>query len=216
MRINELITPRELTKTTAKPHEPELTARQERNIDYEQPGWGKFSRGQSDPKDPFLYKKKSHLPVELKDDAYYQYIQAAKEHMKSNPYFPRVYKIALHQDPNGKVKPEYNIEQLHTDLADPEGNIDVSHGRDIDAAIAERILYTVPENLNVNGLAMYLDSVARKQDYSNIRDKKLVQALELINQVVAQGHFQWDLHNENLALRLTPHGPQLVLMDPIS
>jgi hypothetical protein len=66
-------------------------------------------------------------------------------------------------------------------------------------------------------IASEVNKAAAWDDYANIKDKKLKQALMLIADII-RDHPDWnvDLHQGNIRVRGSSLGPHLVLMDPIS
>lgn len=220
MRINELITPQEIEKKSYKDFNPNISRQNQASIELDRENYGRFSKGSQDPKDPHAFNKRALKPLALEKDAYYNYIQAAKPLMQSNPYFPRVYKITVNKDRLGQTKPIYSMEKLHPDIINPEGDIQRwAHEQQVQAiqAVADRMFTNPPDfNGSKGNLGIYLMQIAKSGDYSDIKDSKLKQALEVVANVQAKGNFRWDLHSANLAFRLTRFGPQLVLMDPLS
>lgn len=220
MKIFEIIEPQELEKKSYKNFNPEISRQTQASIELDRPNYGRYSKGTQDPTDPHQFRKTPHQPLELAKDAYYNYVQAIKPLMQSNPYFPRVYKITVAKDKQGQTKPSYSLETLHPNIVNPEGDIvRIDHEQQVQAlqAVADRMFHNAPEfNGSKGSLGKYIEQLATTGDYSNVKDSKLKQALTLTAQVLAKGGFKWDLHAGNLAFRLTSFGPQLVLMDPIS
>lgn len=220
MKIFEIIEPDEVEKISSKKFNPKMSARTQSYVDQEREGYGKFSKAGPDTEDPLIFAKDMHEPLALDRDAYYNYVKAASPFMKSNPYFPRVYKITVHKDKLGQTKPSYNLEKLHPSIVNPEGDIErISHEQQVQAldAVADRMFNKPLEfNGSKGDLGKYLEKLVTSGDYSNIKDSKLQQALELMASVREKGNFRWDLRSENIAFRLTSFGPQLVFMDPLS
>jgi hypothetical protein len=66
-------------------------------------------------------------------------------------------------------------------------------------------------------ISQQLRKAVQRSNYTNIRDDQLKEALMLIDKIIEE-HPGWneDLHIENIRIRGSSTGPQLVLMDPIS
>ena len=220
MKITEIIEPQEVEKKSYRDFNPDISRQTQASIELDRDNYGRYAKGTPDRKDPLTFRKTPHQPSKLEQDAYYQYVKAAAPLMKSNPYFPRVYKITVNKDSLGQTKPSYNLETLHPNIVNPQGDQQqIAHEQQVQAleAVMDRMFVEVPKlQTGKSGLGRYLETIAQEQDYSNVKDPKLVQALELINSVAEKGSFNWDLHAGNIAFRLTSFGPQLVLMDPLS
>ena len=52
-------------------------------------------------------------------------------------------------------------------------------------------------------------------EYDEIRDPLLAQALKAIREIAQQGDFSPDIHPENVMIRPTSVGPQMVITDPL-
>lgn len=112
MRINEIIQSRE--RTAELPitwDKKELIRKHEDALNTNNKSAGYYSQGY-EVKDPFMYGKVAHLPTNLQMDGFYQYVQAIKPIMDSNPYVPRIYSIKLMKDRNEQIRPDYRMEKL--------------------------------------------------------------------------------------------------------
>lgn len=212
MRIFEIMKPTIVVKQQDKPFNMDkLNKAAEKHLSKDDASV--FSKGKQDPKDPFMFNKTSLLPSNLKDDAYYNYIKAAKSYMNRNPYFPRVYDITLTKDSEGRIIPKYSIEKLidAEHWSDDEGNLPYN---ETNKAMLEKLFVNPPKVGNVED---YLNKALKQNDFSNIKDELLINALALIKKVKESNpKFNYDLHGNNTRYRLGPMGPQLVLMDPLS
>ena len=65
-------------------------------------------------------------------------------------------------------------------------------------------------------MAYSLKDAVRENNYDNIKDSKLIEALKLI-QNIKESHsdFAYDIRAPNIMIRRTPVGNQLVLTDPL-
>lgn len=184
------------------------------------PGW--YSGGQTNPRDPHEFVKKPHLTTLMDQDAYYTYIKEIRDLKREgyhNPFFPQVYNIDITQDPKGNQRPRYRIEKLQ-------------RGEDFSfealLGLYERLFYDEFDQRELEGvsnrsyavwreIARQVDRAVEHSNYTNIRDDQLEEALLLINRII-QENPEWnvDLHMNNIRVRGSRTGPQLVLMDPIS
>lgn len=196
-----------------------------------------------DDEDPFLVRKKhltpKHDPEET--DGFYVYLNKIKNKMAENPFFPRVYEVEKHYDSapgnewsksriNSKVEKLFPLSQLthamQDILADQLFDVDTfisylssnAATRDLYGdSIADIKEYAEKRNLTLN-LGVFIVFLRKIKYYNEniwaplIKNKKLKEALNLIldsKRIV-------DLHFDNIMFRRTPHGPQLVLSDPLS
>ena len=189
------------------------------------PRSGLFAHGYEDPDDPFMFRKKNHLPGKtLSKDAYFQYVKTIAPHIKSNPFLPRIYEVRIEKDPTGDEQPEYTLEKL-------------VHLEDVNLQTLKSVCYSIFGNneqeienfittkqcinLLIDGLetAFYSNESARRTAGSgqiSVTNKKLLQALSIIKKVRdTNSLYGLDLHQENMMLRITPVGAQLVLTDPL-
>jgi len=187
---------------------------------------GSYAYG-STTKDPHIFTKKSYYPSDLDYDAYYKYIETAMAFMKSNPYFPRVYNVKLITDKNGRIKTSYNIETLKgPEEFSPESILAMGKRmiKELKAEIEDiKNRYGRIEFDDIYLSKWIFDEIVneiygavRMRDFDNIKDKKLIDAIQLIRDVIDSGnHFADDISTNNVMLRGTSQGPQLVLADPI-
>lgn len=185
-----------------------------------QPGW--YSGGQTNPRDPHEFIKKPHLTAKLDKDAYYKYVMEIRELKQQgyhNPFFPQVYNVDITQDPKGNQRPRYRIEKLQPGDSYPEETL---------IGMYERLFNDEFDMRNLEGttnksyavwreIANQVNRAVERSNYTNIRDDQLIEALMLIDRII-QENPEWnvDLHVNNIRIRGSGMGPQLVLMDPIS
>jgi hypothetical protein len=162
--------------------------------------------------DPALIVKVERKPTDPATNAYYQYVRAIQPLMSNNPYLPRIYVADSFKTEKG-VRFAYTMERLY------DAYKAVSHIHpDLFKSFANRLFVNPPDTESSRSIyggwtnvIREINHVVRQGDYSNIRDRKLVQACQLINQL-KQGI---DLHSGNLMIRYTGVGPQIVITDPV-
>jgi hypothetical protein len=182
-------------------------------------GW--YSGGMTNPRDPHEFVKKPHLTAKLDQDAYYTYvmeIRKLKQQGYQNPFFPQVYNVDITQDTKGNQRPRYRIEKLQSGYSDyPPEALEGLYERlfsdelQVDSSFNNRSYAIWYE------ISLQLRRAVQRSNYTNIRDDQLIEALMLIGKIIEE-HEGWneDLHVENIRIRGSRTGPQLVLMDPIS
>lgn len=185
-----------------------------------QPGW--YSGGQTNPRDPHEFIKKPHLTALLDQDAYYRYVMEIRDLKREgyhNPFFPQVYNINIVQDPKGNQRPRYRIEKLQQGDTFSEQALIGMYNRlfydEFDTNItdmASNASYAVWREI-----AREVNRAVERSNYTNIRDDQLMEALVLIDRIIQENPgWNVDLHVNNIRVRGSSVGPQLVLMDPIS
>ncbi len=184
------------------------------------PGW--YSGGQTNPRDPHEFVKKPHLTTLMDEDAYYTYIMEIRDLKRQgyhNSFFPQVYNIDITQDPKGNQRPRYRIEKLQKgedfSFEALVGLYERLFMNEVNINAYEK--FSNPEFTIWSDMARELTRAVERSNYTNIRDDELKEALMLISKIVDE-HDNWnvDLHANNIRVRGSRTGPQLVLMDPIS
>ena len=219
MRIDEIIQPQEIERSLSTPFNVQKMGKRP-NYDT----GGAYATGTKDPGDPHLYRKKLRMPSDLANDAYYQYIKECSPYMKSNPYFPRVYKVIFRKFKQGYIKPEYHIESLLTiDEANKQVgaeellNIICEKVYD-EVHLASRLEQYADTGLSIRTVLWDIERVAGgRLPPSIFKDEKLNEAIQLI-QVLKESNpvFSFDMHEGNFMVRFGPGGPQLVITDPLA
>lgn len=150
-------------------------------------------------------------------DPYPAYVDAVlrQKLADSNPYFPRIYQV------QSGDKPVYNMERLQplTSLDD-----------ETLFALGERLIddewvnwenwrsFKKSDPKSWSGahvITAPMNWVLHGQSPSHIRDPLLKQALLKIQQIAQQTNSNPDIHPENVMIRPTSVGPQIVLTDPL-
>jgi len=196
---------------------------QERGYDKNQgQGQGWYSGGQTNPRDPHEFVKKPHLTTLLDQDAYYTYVEeirALKQQGYQNRFFPQVYNVDITQDTKGNQRPRYRIEKLQDGTRYPEETLIGVYERLFnDEFDMERIdSYSNKSWAIWSEIANECNRAVERSDYANIQDDELQEALLLIDRIIRDNpDWNVDLHVNNIRIRGSSQGPQLVLMDPIS
>jgi len=185
-------------------------------------GSGNFSKVRT-TSDPHLVKKSS---VETttgnpeKDDSYWDFIDfLLKNKLWENPYFPRVYKktsmhgkedTSHHSVVMEKLEPISNAE--HDDLlAIIRKSFNEKGREEIKNRYSEERGYKLPDSI-----AKILDDAVHRGNLSFIKDEQLEKALKILNLYAKHSKVGVDIHSENIMVRRTPVGLQLVISDPFS
>ena len=225
MRIDEIITPQE--KVTQTPKTWAMSdLRQLRSAALNTKTSGYFSKG-FETDDPFMYGKQAHMPSNLLYDGYYQYVQAIKPIMDSNPYVPRVYSIKLQRDQQGYVRPIYKMEKL---VPGNSLNKKILYGigvrlfgneewfKAISSEEFEELesydLWKYTAEIISNGIQAY-PGKPKMLSVPIQFDEQLLEVMKLIKMItIKNDNIELDLHSGNIMVRPGPI-PQLVITDPL-
>ena len=188
-------------------------------------GRGSYAAAYSNPKrTPQDVRKVSDPQFESNIDGFYFYMQALKDHPdNTNPYFPRIREMKVYTDPE-KEKLTYSVQMERLDDMRK-----LKHKTSFESIL--RRLY----GDNMDNAKQFLDGMSNhpygepllsiviaavKQEmnplYELIVDKNFLRATKFIKQTSEKMHLGLDLHDENIMVRHSPYGPQLVFTDPLS
>lgn len=164
---------------------------------------------------PFEVRKKSYQYTRLTNDGYFVYITTIMKNklFESNPYFPRIYSINTVQDKNSKMQRySVNMEKLQTIRSASPESIFAIHDKIFgeDSASTQSI-YRIYNLLNTKLRSMIYNINSYK-----IYDEQCMEALQLIYNLRTEYDFDNDLHINNMMIRKTSIGDQLVITDPLS
>lgn len=230
----EIIEPRVSTRNRSK----EFTDKDEKGIQKtlrkSRTGSGNFSSVSPDKGDPHMVKKTSHgyMRSDTGDDAYWAYVDYIIKHqLWENPYFPRLYVQRNVKDPEGNVVRRVQMEKLVDvdDLNDKEFEALFANllGEDFDDwlerseydknTIVSRKVLVLQEIMN-----MIYDFITKGQhDFKLSGHKKseinpqFIQALNTLRTMYLNdpAFGGLDLWEDNLMIRRSGHGNQLVFTD---
>jgi hypothetical protein len=153
------------------------------------------------------------------DNPYIKYL--VKGHRLNSPYIPRVYNITQYERTNGIYEYAVQMEKLPFTFK----QYMVEYWDDIDLVInvlnqiftnkfSEYLLNEYPHS--VNGVLAYIRKTLESGNVGRIElNPKIVPVLNLINDAAGDGDATRDMHTENIMIRLTSVGPQVVIIDPL-
>lgn len=195
------------------------------NMDMREPtakplGKGTNAKVYDHPKDPHMvnrvtkaYNNASH------EKSYDTFIEAMLDDpdAKTNIHFPRVYGVRKFKSREGKVRARYETERLvpmqSVELEVLKAAIDSVYELDYEKYPVENV-----SKLGVT-FAMQMQTAITYDAYDSITSDELVRALKFVKKVretiAPNSYGGFDLHDENIMLRLTPTGPQIVFSDPL-
>lgn len=149
------------------------------------------------------------------EQSYETFIEAMLDdpHMKDNIHMPRVYGVKKFKSREGRVRARYELEKLvmmhNVDevvlkaAIDSVYNIDADDGeyspRELPWRFASELQYAISYN-----------------EFDNVISEEFLEALKFIKEVKKRARgVGYDLHEENIMLRITPTGAQIVFTDPL-
>jgi hypothetical protein len=178
--------------------------------------------------DPHMVQKTDRTALPPEQNPFYQYARAiaTAEKRNTNPYLPRVRVVDAEETDWGGVVFTYECERLHdfTEVEHQLGeDVVVNIGRkmfnDYDTLSRNYIRDHRGDNLNAwEVLAGILHFMQVGHKWNWVKDPLFKQALDILKEIDEQtgNFFQWDWKADNLMIRFTSKGPQLVLTDPLS
>lgn len=227
MRIQELLTEEEKEIIGFEPADPEYEKEFLRPKEFYKQGAYSYTTHHPSH-DPHMVKKTDRTALPPEQNPFYQYARviATAEKRNTNPYLPRVRVVDAEETEWGGVIFTYECERLHDyeDVQYELGEDVVLHiGRkmfnDYDTLSKNYIRDHRGDNLNaweVLAGILHLMQVGHKSNW--VKDPLFKQALDILHEIDEQtgNFFQWDWKADNLMIRFTSKGPQLVLTDPLS
>lgn len=145
--------------------------------------------------------------------SYLDFIDTIMDH-QDNPYFPKIYKAVVHKsvgDPYLILSMEKLHNMNHPILKDTARQLlsNLFKGGEIDFDSYGRISF-----INLEDLAHSLGFDSVESMISASRDPKFKEAYRILKPLLKK--YDDDLHEGNIMVRLTGHGPQLVIIDPLT
>lgn len=203
---------------------------------------GFYSKVTPNKKDPHMVDKSTFISTaDDGSDAYLGYIAGIKGDL--NPFFPRVYKVTRVKDTRGNIRPKYILEKLVplSALSDDEADALCRYVHpqlmdDIERMRAHSVHpdkndYNAPVviDLLIEAIISMFDNPSEFGVLSNTKpihssNKLLQKAIHKIIDIIDNGptnymglsKFRLDIKDDNFMVRRTPHGPQLVITDPLA
>lgn len=176
-------------------------------------GKGRYS--QVTAQDPYTVDKtlKKWRKKTPSQDPYPIYAELSQKLSDKNPYFPRIHAV---QQGDRAV---YTMERLQPlSVLDDETLFQI--GKRIISDSHLKYDWKNWEQFKKRGMNGGLITSAMNRtlhtgEYDEIRDPLLAQALKAIREIAQQGDFSPDIHPENIMIRPTSVGPQIVITDPL-
>jgi len=197
------------TQITDRKYGGAMNFQQDKKRSSSELGRGNFSKVEPDS-DPHMVTKRSIKPMgpshNLKADGFNQYVRMLSANdVMDNIHFPKVYKANTSTDKNNDHRNTFTVERLEslTSISSEEfqGLVERCFNRpvsDIDV-MAERISESC-------------ESEYERKMY--IKMETLFEACEIMQRLSQESDFGLDLHSDNLMVRRTPMGLQIVISDP--
>lgn len=235
MKLVELVEPKiksvkSSARGRAKPSNPHMRIDASNNA--KQLGRGMFASVYERPSRPGTVVKLARVNDKNKD-GYYSYINKVAKAAESNPFLPRIYSAKFIEDKRNEGQGYFAVEmeKLHP-LSSMDDNMLIAIGNNIWPKFEQHVqlllkmfrgevdddgrLITPHEHIQ-HALADIINDLIHGINIPDVNNRKLNQALDYINQILAADPKLFgDVHHENVMVRLTPAGPQLVITDPIA
>jgi hypothetical protein len=151
-----------------------------------------------------------------KDNSTIRFLKLILQH-QDNPFFPRIYNAKLYRNRNYKST-QQKIEYFMMVQIEKLTPISQKNIYDILPSIFKQIgVNPTKEKYDDNDIytqaLLDMDVSELKELSTRSKNPKFKEAINLLAPYITR--YGNDLHDENLMIRLTPHGPQLVITDPI-
>lgn len=177
----------------------------------DQLGDGAFSRVRPDHRDPHMVNKETRKPLggqTGREDGFGPFIRYLVKHgHMDNIHFPKVYKANRTTDRNNEHKDSFQIERLE----DPRKLSKEEIAFLIEANFTDRMYeHSVEEMASVLERSVTSDMILEKY----VGSDTLKEAIHIVRAAKKELGFQLDLHQENIMVRRTSTGLQLVISDP--
>ena len=163
-------------------------------------------------------------------DGHIQFLVTASKH-QDNPFFPRIYEMRTHKT----NEPELNIlhvemEKLHPLTQENFREAATMLFKNVGAEISDKAVSmmrddpkatrsSLPDETKIVYDAHYFDNflhlpyTKQQKILSKVKNDKFVEFVEIMKDMIKDQ--PTDFHSGNFMVRLTSHGPQLVLVDPL-
>jgi hypothetical protein len=150
-------------------------------------------------------------------DPYYAYIKTVADNnlASSNPYFPRIYEI----NAGPGIKTQYKMEKLqpYTDFTNDEFlNIGKKIINNFSENYQKRCKFAGYDIYVFTAIKQIIEKSLNHNDFRDIKDPYLKQALHLIKNIKIKLDAVYDIKPDNIMIRMSKYGPQLVITDPLA
>ncbi len=182
-------------------------------------GSGAYSVAIANKKDPTNVMKISRGTNDLNDDPYYGYLSgiAAHSEMEKNPFIPKVFEVKVYETTGNykyfyiaKMERLYELRSLNDDEL-RQFIITLTKPRMMNRIKASVGMYDAVEALKKENHGHLVEILVDKIRREKIKDPQLQAAMRLAQNT----GFEYDITANNIMVRKTPNGPQLVLADPV-
>lgn len=148
---------------------------------------------------------------ELQDNAYMQYILLSKKHSSHNPYLPRVESIK-HIKSRDKLVSNKDYYIVNLEQLQPLQSMSVE---ELDFLLDKIFVDKLGPVKNAFEFGRILERAIARPGSNRVKDKNFGAVSRLITKLATHSTTHIDVHEDNVMVRLTPYGPQLVITDPV-
>ena len=155
---------------------------------------------------------------EVAGDGYLLYLKAIHDYEQKggqNPYFPRILNLTIRRKTDGNLYYTADIEKLY-----PFQNSKIVTNTDLMKSLYEQMFNDDGSrgkyDGNANEFVQKIEHAIDGHGLPYIKDKKLLEAINVVRQVNSKEKFLNDMHIGNIMWRITGNMPQLVITDPLS
>lgn len=178
---------------------------------------GNFSYVKKD-NDPHMVVKTSRTPLDAEEDGYWVYIDYIIKHkLWENTYFPRVYINKNIKDSDNNSMRRIKMEKLFK-----FSSINSKELLFLENKVFGSALEIDPDDSNDKGSHLFeFAKQVSKDIYNGVsssekKDSNYIEAVTIIGNIMKNKNLALDLHDDNLMIRRSNSGVQLVITDPFS
>jgi hypothetical protein len=172
-------------------------------------GDGAFSKVFTDPTDPHMVDKRSSTLRHVRGakDGFNAFIEYLVKHdLMDNIHFPKVYNVDRVTGKDGKYRESYKVEKLIPLQKLSEEELDT---------LAEMNFPQLFENTPEEISSFIERSVINQLTFNRLKSESLKDAISIVKRAASELKFMVDLHDENIMVRRTSVGLQIVINDPL-
>lgn len=147
------------------------------------------------------------------NDPYIKYIRVIKDH-QDNPFFPRIYRTKMYKVPDHRFTVAQNYFIVELEKLVPLDNEKI---KDTMEPYLSTQLGIDDDRFRFHALADLTSEVEGRNKLRKLaKNPQFIEALDVLEDLFNNRSLFVDAHSNNWMVRLTGHGPQLVMTDPVA
>lgn len=178
---------------------------------------GLYSKVKDKGGDPHVVKKRSKDHVMAKTDPYWFFIDYIIDNdLMDNPYFPKIYKKRRIEDVEGKKMYSLEMEKLFPLHNLSEKEIIAIASRIFSKSFINGELKELSNNIHESFFMAMRGLMNDTIDIDEVKDKNLIEAIKTVQLLDKRlNRRSIDISGNNIMVRRSPVGSQIVITDPL-